>query len=350
MENVWIKRANNYIIAEVSQQTDLLPVGVYKFQVDPMENCYLSQVSDKFEFPYKIYGVEHKFIERVKKSYANTTGNFGILLNGVKGTGKTVTAELICNELNLPVIIIPFHHKNLLSFLNDIQQDVIIFIDEYEKLYDGYNNSLLPIMDGVLNTSNRLVFLLTTNDLRVDRNILQRPSRVRYVKTFEDMTLEVIMEVVSDLLVHKHLFDCTVKMISELPLITMDLVKSIITEVNIHEEDPEAFKDIFNIHSEKSDLYNVYKLQDGKKILKNTYCQISPSYMHQATSVGDEFRINHRYVGSIKNVMSENQIIVEETEYDDNDNEKDVLITYYLEKASKVHKAFTNVVVGDLTI
>lgn len=342
MNNVWVQSANQFTLRETSTQKPQLPIGVYKFQIDMFENPFLSRVQDEFYFPYKIYGVETEFIDRVIKSWNNTTGNFGVILNGLKGTGKTVTAELIANQLNLPVIIVPFHHKSLISFLNEIQQDVVIFIDEFEKIYDGWENSLLTIMDGALKTKHRLFFLLTTNELRVDKNLLQRPSRIRYVKTFSDLTLSVIMEVVNDKLVHKELYDCTVKFISELPIITMDLIKSVVEEVNIHQEDPVNFRDVFNIHSDREELYNVYELIDGKKEEVKTFATIHPSYIHDYSS-GNEFRINSRYMGNIVKVFSPTQIMVTDREIDDDSGkEEDVDRIYVLEKAVKVHKAFVS--------
>jgi len=346
MNNVWVKSANKFSLAEVSEQKPLLPNGVYKFQVDVMERPFLSRVQDEFYFPYKIYGVETDFINRVVKSWNNTTGNFGVILNGLKGTGKTVTAELIANELGIPVIIVPFHHGSLVSFLNDIQQDVIVFVDEFEKIYNGYENSLLTIMDGALKTEHRLFFLLTTNELRVDKNLLQRPSRVRYVKTFSDLTLPVIMEVVKDKLIHDHLYSRTVKFISELPIITMDLIKSVVEEVNIHDQDPEEFKDVFNIHADRIELYNVYKLVNGEKEEFKTFCSVQPTWITEH-SKGDSFGINGRYVGTITQVVSDTQLVVEEyigSDDDDDNEDEDKTVTniYVLEKAVKVHKAFAS--------
>ncbi len=65
------------------------------------------------------------------------TDNMGVLLNGVKGTGKSVTAKLICNELKnfLPIIIVDKAYEGLPQFISKIQQEVIIFIDEFEKVF-----------------------------------------------------------------------------------------------------------------------------------------------------------------------------------------------------------------------
>ena len=339
MNNVWVQSANNYMLKETSTQKPMLPTGVYKFQTDPFDNPFLIRVQDKFHFPYKIYGVETEFIDRVVRSWEHTTGNFGIILNGLKGTGKTVTAELIANKLGLPVIIVSNHHPKLVSFLNEIQQDVIVFVDEYEKIYNGWENSLLTIMDGALKTQHRLFFLLTTNELKVDRNLLQRPSRIRYIKTFSDLTLPVIMEVVMDKLMHVQWYNATVKFISELPIITMDLVKSVIEEVNIHDENPIEFKEIFNIHCERRNLFNVYKLQDGSKEKVETYASVTPERFTEQ-SQGSSLDINHQYIGKITKVISDNEVLVQEWD-DSTDSFAPNEVVYMFESAIKIHSAFS---------
>jgi len=339
MNNVWSQRGSSFIPEEITHQVQKLPVGIYKVQEHPaLKFLYLDRVQDSFPFPYKVYGIERPFIDRVKKSYENTTGNFGVLLNGMKGTGKTVTAEIICNEMNLPVIIIPRHYDSIVSFLNNIQQDVIVFIDEFEKIYDRYQNSLLTIMDGAMKTKHRIFFLLTTNETRIDSNLLQRPSRIRYVKMFSDMKLEVIMEVVDDLLKHKHHRESAIKMISEMPIITMDLVKAVINEINIHDEDPYEFREIFNVHADRSELYNIFEIKDGERLEIKTFATISPSWLSEY-SVGEDFEINGRPIGYIKSVLSSRQLLVAERE-DEDDASTEVARLILLEPAVKTHKAF----------
>ena len=345
MENNWSKSGNNYRIAEISQQMKKLPAAIYKYQLDIFEQPYLSEISEKFDLPTKIYQTERPFIERVKKSWANTTGNFGILLNGVKGTGKSITAEIIANEMNLPVIIIPFKHKSITSFINDIQQDVVIFIDEYDKIFDRYDNSLLSVMDGVLKTDARVMFLMTSNEAHLERNMLQRPSRIRYVKTYGDLPIDVIMEIVDDMLIHKHLRNQTIKFISKLSIITMDLVKCIIQEVNIHEEDPKEFKDFFNISDGNKELYNVYKIEDGKKIEFKTKVTSFPESPFNSVHLEEELYVGGDEVGEIVQINSENEVIVEEQYKDDKTNEWSTrLVTYFIENSDRTHRSFVNFV------
>ncbi len=360
MKNAWHQSGSTFSIDEVTSQVDKLPVGVYKLQYNEIRNVfYLTQVTEKFEFPYKLYNTETKFVNRVKKTWDNTTGNMGILLNGIKGTGKTVTAEQICNNMNQPVIIVTQNYKHLTSFLNELQQDITVFIDEYDKIFERSNN-LLTVMDGALKTTSRILFLMTTNNQWVETNMLQRPSRIRYIKQYGDLPLNVIMEIVDDMLVHPHHRKRTIEMIANLPIITMDLVKSVVQEVNIHNEDPFSFKEFFNVNGDNDDKrFNVYYLNEqGQKVLHTPNAGINIRQI-KPDIVGYDFRIEsgrpekgHQtgYQGEVKQVISDNQFVVEEyveekiqpAEPEGKVETKEYYIdrVYIVEEVKKTHSAF----------
>ena len=255
MQSCWQVSGNQYKPDEKSSQIDILPSGIYTIQNHPMLGLYLTKTGEDFEFNHKIYGIEKDFINRVTKSYSVITDNMGVLLNGVKGTGKSVTAKLICNELKnfLPIIIVDKAYEGLPQFISKIQQEVIIFIDEFEKVYQEYSSEVLTIMDGVYKTGYKRLFLLTTNNLYINQNMLQRPGRIRYVKTYGDLELPVVKEIIDDLLLYPEFRADCLEAISTLEIITIDLVKAIINEVNIHVESPTKFMDVFNVKSGLSD-------------------------------------------------------------------------------------------------
>ncbi len=334
MDNIWTQSNNNFFPSEVSQQTKQVPVGVYKINWDPKQGFYLTQVSNKFVFPYKVYGQENDFIDRVIKTYKNTNSNLGILMNGVKGAGKTVTAQQICNKLELPVLIVHQPYEGISSFLNEIQQDVIVFFDEYEKMYNNFDSTILTVMDGVLNNEWRKTFMLTTNSVHLNDNMLQRPGRLRYVKTFVDLTLDVITEIVDDKLKHKKFRKECIEFIARLDTITIDIVSSVIEEVNIHNEAPNAFKDIFNIKAiqDRVTLFTKHPT-DGLTLVSHANVTISPAKFTD-DCVDEQFRINGGLHGYIKQVLSEDTIIVELNEEDD-DN-KTIIETYRIERIDAV--------------
>ena len=314
MKNQWANTGDYYRLNAVSYNLPKLPPAIYKLEED-RAGFYLAKISDKFTLPEKIYGMERPFIERVKKSWASTVGNMGVLLNGLRGTGKTVTAEIISNEMNLPVIVISqAFEETLISFINDLQDDCIIFFDEYDKTFEKKSSLLLTVMDGVLKTDIRIMFLLTTNEDILNNNMYQRPSRIRYIKKFGNLDADVVMEIVEDLLEPKELKVDTINFISELSIITIDLVKTIIQEVNIHKETPYNFSDVFNVHGNER-LYKVTQLlEDGTMEVLFPRCMLDSDYVSIPFSnmdIGNSIYLNGKYQGSIREIVNATTVDVE---------------------------------------
>ena len=232
-----------------------------------MAGFYLSKIAEFFTFDYKLYGLNQKFIDYVLKTYENTTGNLGVLLDGIKGTGKTVVAKELCNHLQLPVILVQSMgsdtNDKLIKYLSTaIDFDCIFFFDEYEKEFKD-SSDVLSFMDGTYNSIYRKVFLLTTNELNVDSNLLGRPSRIRYKKSFGNLSEEVTREILNDILEDKTAIEKVIELTHSMNIITIDLIKAIATEINIH--GVEALPDIketFNIEFSKfSYLYKVIQVR-----------------------------------------------------------------------------------------
>jgi len=344
MNSVWNSSRNNYFLDETSSQLENLPLGVYKLAYDGKIGLYLQRVQDNFTFNYKVYGIETSFISRCINTYKKTDANLGILLNGLKGTGKTVTAQMICNELNLPVIIVhqKWENVSIPAFVNDIQQDVLLFFDEYEKLYNHYDDSILTVMDGVLNNGFRRVFLLTTNKMHINENMLQRPGRIRYINTFSDLKLETIIEIVDDRLKYPEFKNDLITFISNLEAITVDIVKAVIDEVNIHQEPPANFKDIFNVTSAEN-LVNLF-IQDEKKEWILKYPEVKVSHVKfENSELGTSFMLNGNYHGEIRHIVSD-KIAVMSLEDEEDENGKPRIVTYRVEKVERRHKSFMSYV------
>lgn len=312
---IWAQNDQTFWLRSFGVSHKALPNEVFTLEVDPLGNMYLSRITDSFVFDYKVYDLEEDLIQRVKRTFAEVPGNLGILMNGTRGTGKTVTAKVMCNELNLPVIIVGKYIEGGAEYLNSIPQDIIIFIDEYEKIFEE-NHTLLSIMDGAMNSDHKRVFILTTNSLYINENLIQRPGRIRYLKTFKDLSTTAIMEIVNDCLVRKEYTDDIIRFVSLLEMITVDIVKTICQEVNIHNQKPDAFADVFNVRkiSGKFDIFLVDEETGAQKstLPLMTAVKVSP---HRGFEEGYSFYINNEYIGEILDVLDERLIKVKiETE------------------------------------
>ena len=267
-KQIWLQDGNifNQGSATTVSHPEGLPKGIYEVKLS-MTGFYLSKIAESFTFDYKLYGLNQKFIDYVLKTYENTTGNLGVLLDGIKGTGKTVTAKELCNCLQLPVILIQSMgsdtNDKLIKYLSTaIDFDCIFFFDEYEKEFKD-SSDVLSFMDGTYNSIYRKIFLLTTNELNVDSNLLGRPSRIRYKKSFGNLSEEVTREILNDILEDKTVIEKVIELTHSMNIITIDLIKAIATEINIH--GAEALPDIketFNIEFSKfSYLYKVIQVR-----------------------------------------------------------------------------------------
>lgn len=267
-KQIWLQDGNTFSqgSATTTSHPEGLPKGIYEVKLS-MAGFYLSKIAESFTFDYKLYGLNQKFIDYVLKTYENTTGNLGVLLDGIKGTGKTVTAKELCNHLQLPVILVQSMgdtNDKLIKYLSTaIDFDCIFFFDEYEKEFKD-SSDVLSFMDGTYNSIYRKVFLLTTNELKVDPNLLGRPSRIRYKKSFDNLPEEVTREILNDILEDKNAIEKVIELTHSMNIITIDLIKAIATEINIH--GVEALPDIketFNIEFSKfSYLYRVIQVRN----------------------------------------------------------------------------------------
>lgn len=281
-QKLWQQMGDCLYLADVTATQKLLENIIYTLQIDDKGNLFLKKMVQSFEFDFKIYGMETAFIKRVLKTYQHTKGNLGVLLNGIKGQGKTITAELLSNQLKQPVIIIGANYMGINTFLCSIPQHLTIFVDEYEKVFKGkiseddydYNsdegrsgdNTLLSIMDGVYKTDFRRVFLLTTNRTWVNENMINRPGRIRYLKQFKDLNLDQINEIIDDCLKRKKYKDDILTFLKPLEIITVDIVKSIVIEVNIHDEEPTICCKDFNLQFKKGE-YMALKIIGKQEVL-----------------------------------------------------------------------------------
>lgn len=267
MENVWMSANNNY--TQINPDFIIeknLPVGVYNMLMTKM-GPKLEKFKDKFEFDYKLYGLQEKFINYILKTYENTTGNLGVLLNGTKGTGKTVTAKILANNFNLPILLFKNfedYNDTMLEFVSKIEQDCVILLDEYEKMFSEKDPTIIRLMDGLYNNKYRKIFILTTNNLSINDNMLSRPSRIRYIKQFGNLDFDTINEYLDDNLEDASLKDETLNLIDTLSIITIDILKSLTLEINIHGKDAFAnIKEMFNITT-KAYCYNTFYAYVGK--------------------------------------------------------------------------------------
>ena len=199
----------------------------------------LMHVADSFQFNFKIYdlGME-EMMQKIEKTWNSETfvagqKNLGIIFNGLKGTGKTIAAKLLSNKMGIPVVIVDAPYEGLQNFIQSLTFECVVLIDEAEKTFKDDGEVLLKMIDGVYNEKRKL-YLLTTNNLYLDTNLLGRPGRIRYIKPFGNLTSTAVNDYIKDNLKDMSKREIVLKTVDILEISTIDILKAIVDEVNIH--------------------------------------------------------------------------------------------------------------------
>lgn len=213
--------------------------GIFRIYEQPQtKRLGLEKIDDTFRFDFKIYDLDcEDIMSKIIKTWTSdlfreSNKNLGVIFNGIKGTGKTIAAKQLCNRIGLPVIVISKPVDGMLEFIQSLHFESIILIDEAEKTFREEQEVLLKMIDGVYNDMRKL-YILTTNKLSIDENLLGRPGRIRYIKEFSNLSAKAVNDVIDDNLNDISLKDDVLKVVDSLEISTIDILKAIIDECNI---------------------------------------------------------------------------------------------------------------------
>lgn len=310
----------------INIKTELEP-AIYEVHAS-MAGYYLTRISDNFKMPTKIYGDVNTFANRIINTYIDRCSrrlNTGVLFSGIKGSGKTLQAKTIANNLvkTMPVIMVNtgFNPSGLSGFLNSIDTECCVIFDEFEKNYStnsdedkdntAVQNGFLTMLDGTAD-SNKL-FIFTCNDLnKVNDYLLNRPGRIFYHFKFDALSEDTLTAYAKEKLNNTDYIDDLQIIKTRLDdAFTFDIMQSIIEESNRFNEAPSKFIKYMNLKSDASERkYNmtVHSNNPNIAIVKQSddYVWINfedmHDYHHLAVWIGmsdfSDFKYSHKQEGT----------------------------------------------------
>lgn len=206
---------------------------------------YLIEDKD-FEFPttYYLDDKDNKFISRTINTFQNTAKmTTGILLSGLKGSGKTLMAKKIAKESGLPIIVIDpkVCADEIEGFFQNIDTEVCIIFDEIDKYWN--TRYLLSFFDGVKPTCKKIVICTCNDEKEINNYLNDRCSRIRYKKTFDSLNKEAVAGVINDVIKNKDKSEAAAEYIcSSISTISYDNVVVFAEELKNNPDD--SFDDI----------------------------------------------------------------------------------------------------------
>ena len=183
-----VQSGTMFMIYDDSVKTyDKLPVGAYEVGCGKMTGFFLKTRND-FKVTEKVYGNHSEKVDKVLKSFQLADRNFGLILSGQKGIGKSMFMRVLAERagnLGYPVIVVNGYIPGIDSFLGSIEQEVIVLFDEFEKTFrqdeDHHEpqEEMLSLFDGT--DGGKKLFIITCNEVRkLNTYLLNRPGRFHY--------------------------------------------------------------------------------------------------------------------------------------------------------------------------
>jgi hypothetical protein len=205
-----------------------------------MKGLYLEQVPN-IEVDHKIYGGALRRADRIINTFKDRTVSTGVVLQGEKGSGKTLLARILSEQLRqqgVSTILVntAFAGEAFNTFINQIDQPTMLFFDEFEKVYDmDKQNQLLTLLDGT--HRSKKLFVIALNDFyRVNDFMKNRPGRFFYSFKYEGLEEDEIRGYCEDNLNNKSRIDSIVTFSGTFSKFSFDILKAIVEEMNRYDE------------------------------------------------------------------------------------------------------------------
>jgi hypothetical protein len=265
-----VKRKYRIIFGDAVSILDRLPAAIYKLRFEEDRGFSLNKIDNKFGIAEKLYGDVEAITARVLRTFDIREGNLGVLFSGPNGVGKSFAARNICVEAvkkDLPVILVNENFKNVTPFIETISQNVVVFIDDFERHYPvsryAIDDVIIP-QDRLLNLFDstllgKKLFLLTFTDIcDVSHNLSNRPGRLHYHFEIRQLSIDKINEYCADNLPSEMsgIIPEICSLGARIPNFSYDMLKAIIFELKEYQSDLSEVKRILNIQTQASSAFN----------------------------------------------------------------------------------------------
>lgn len=303
-----IKTNSQYTIFPDSIETfDKFEPGTYLVNFSNTQGYFLTKKSDFISLEEKIYGNHKSKVNKVLNHYHQSERSLGVLLSGVKGSGKSLFVQLLSQKViseGLPVFIVDTPYPGIANFLDSIEQECLVVFDEFEKNFkldeeDGtdYQSQLLGLFDGL--SQQKRLYAITANKIySLSDFIVNRPGRFHYHLRFGYLTKVEVEEYLNDKLNETAMKEKQ-KVIdfSRATPLNYDCLRALCTELNFGESFTDALEDLNVINTEDIDYVLTVELNNGEKETLTSQLDlfsnvvVSRSYHHRF-----EISVNREYL------------------------------------------------------
>ena len=254
-------RISGYL-PKISKELD---PGAYSVRTDPA-GYYLEGIDDLLA-EGKLYGdVDHR-ADRIISTFLTRKQSTGVLLEGEKGSGKTLLARRISEKLKehgMSTLVIgsPYHGDSFNNLVQAIEHPTMLLFDEFEKVYDAEDQKhLLTLFDGLFTTKK--LFVVTVNEShKIIEQMKNRPGRFFYRLSYTGLDPKFVEEYTMDNLKNKDHVNSVLVFASSFSSFNFDILKALIEEMNRYNENAaEASKFLNAVPFDSRFKFKIFELK-----------------------------------------------------------------------------------------
>ena len=251
---------------------DYLPPSYYVVRYSDKGGFWMEKYSEFAITDAKVYGIHYQKVDKVMNSFRLFERNLGVILSGDKGIGKSLFARLLGKKAvseGMPVIIIDKYVEDVDTFIDQINQEVMLVFDEFDKTFAGKGRdedpqvTMLSLFDGV--SPGKKLFVITCNDLHnLNGFMVNRPGRFHYHFRFDYPEASDVREYLTDALKEevKGEIEDVIAFSNRVGL-NYDCLRAIAFELNQGLSFSEAIKDVNIVNVDKEAYRLKVVFEDG---------------------------------------------------------------------------------------
>lgn len=273
-----------------------LPLGTYIVQATPEGTLFLARV-EEMKNPSRMYGGVENRAKRIINTFEQRPGTTGVLLDGEKGTGKSLLAREISIQAgkhgySTLLINAPWRGESFNRFIQALQHPVVLVFDEFEKVYDSeQQQEILTMLDGTFESKKLCVF--TVNDpYRIGTYMMNRPGRIYYRYSYAGLDEQFVREYCVDNLHNQAHIDQVVAAAAMFPAFSFDSLKAMVEEMNRYSETAAEVLSVLNIRPDTAnEMFDVTGIYRGRTITWNNNRHVTQCH-GRGINMSDCFYIN----------------------------------------------------------
>lgn len=182
---------NNITLYEKPVPYHIKPGMVYCLYYNHTYEYAFLKEEDGIPLPTPLFDIFPDIRKRLITSFHKNYRGVNAIFYGYQGFGKTVLANMIAKEMNLPIIIIdsPIASYSDTREIIEAVGDCVILYDEYEKRWrEDHQKEHLAFLDGNHTPQAKIMSIMIVNEMSINRYLKDRPSRMWYAFRFNEMS------------------------------------------------------------------------------------------------------------------------------------------------------------------